>query len=804
MDEFLNIDWHPPIEDMIDNVFVNEQRMKDESVIYKILNGAFTNPLAELESDDGEEVEENSKSGSLDPKKLSDNQPNTPMKKPWVPGVVKAPFLFPRTSNLSKNQQAICLRVLLLFSGHEKPEMNQQSRNELELYTELLPTINEEQEEFLQLAKSHWTGSNLSITGKEYINARWKCKVANVRKLPRYYVAGANIPFKADEKIELTLRANLLEMGQLPRVLMPPTHKPYLLLCHMSKLKSRYPIGNNLPIDAQAGSTISNVSISQDPNCERFVEENEVDLVISSSGLNCLALNFGPVYTSSWILPVIVKATKRGTVVVYIDKPLPPTAMTVPQKNAWIYKYILRSHLLHPHHHTSISLTDESPKKESEDELFGNLHSDSLMELEEMDNESLKRTVRITEKSSTFSEEYSKNHTNGKTDQVLLEPKGEFEDFAINNRLLSHEKSPDLQVNDSEEEPMECVSFKDASLGANINRKTNDEKEKDHEAIKEAEDSTAQSSAETNFAPSVFPPAGSNVTYKIFSLGSAKDTSNEPLKTKIEEYKVLVRTRIDGIEKVGDDTWCPVMLVPKLEHQIALGAEAVSAEEAFKQWTTLAYRPNTSLLRVRISAKNAEFIQTERRSVISISNEIKRLYGLNPADSLGVLYNVVRGLKTLKSGNYLLRHTPSTGAFATIYQEAADSFRKNVFDLHSVYENKGFETIPNPPWPPIDKAVITPYHKCFERVPATFHSARTDTSSVLTPGIIRGRGGRGWRGQSKGATRGRGKKKNPPKAELQSKALSRGVGRTQRVRTKPKAKTKTPVTEQSGSEIKQS
>lgn len=40
-----------------------------------------------------------------------------------------------------------------------------------------------------------------------------------------------------------------------------------------------------------------------------------------------------------------------------------------------------------------------------------------------------------------------------------------------------------------------------------------------------------------------------------------------------------------------------VMLLPKLEHQVSLGAEAVTAEEALKQWMALTYRPDASLVR---------------------------------------------------------------------------------------------------------------------------------------------------------------------------------------------------------------
>lgn len=39
------------------------------------------------------------------------------------------------------------------------------------------------------------------------------------------------------------------------------------------------------------------------------------------------------------------------------------------------------------------------------------------------------------------------------------------------------------------------------------------------------------------------------------------------------------------------------MLEPKMEHQLELGAEAVTLEEGINQWMSLIFRPNTSIAR---------------------------------------------------------------------------------------------------------------------------------------------------------------------------------------------------------------
>lgn len=39
------------------------------------------------------------------------------------------------------------------------------------------------------------------------------------------------------------------------------------------------------------------------------------------------------------------------------------------------------------------------------------------------------------------------------------------------------------------------------------------------------------------------------------------------------------------------------MLDPKMEHQLGLGAEAITLEEGINQWMSLIVRPNTSIAR---------------------------------------------------------------------------------------------------------------------------------------------------------------------------------------------------------------
>lgn len=137
---------HPALEDMIDPVFIRDERMERESAMYKIMNDCFTDPFEDIECEyadvnvqlierylreEGELPMENK-----DQQKVK-NEDNFDMKeeeKSYVPGIRKLSFYFPRKSHLDKAQQAMCLRVLLRSHNAERKSINEEERTELQTY----------------------------------------------------------------------------------------------------------------------------------------------------------------------------------------------------------------------------------------------------------------------------------------------------------------------------------------------------------------------------------------------------------------------------------------------------------------------------------------------------------------------------------------------------------------------------------------------------------------------------------------------------------------------------------------------
>lgn len=669
METFLSIDWNPSINDILDNEFINEERLVQESVMYRILRGTFTNPFDNMEDEyravDAETImsEQNIKTGNkinLTKNTSSSNvsEQETKDKKPnYVPGIIKPPYQFPRMSDLSKKEQAICLRILLKFSGSEKPDLTDEDRGDLQTYLRLKDTINEEQDKYLEFVKGKWDGSGLKIYCEDYINLKWKYKLQNILKLPRYYIESTNIPFVSHKEISVQYISTCLENGYAPIIKLPDLTKPYILRVNSTNLEEKFSISNEYSNHSNMNFKLP---VSKDPTCESLAEANEVDLVISSSGLNCFANNVGPNYTKTWLLPVVVKS-QNGKNVIYIDKPAPPTCNTVPEKNTWVYKYILR--------HAMIQLRSATSKRSNnikvyDDNLFGNIHSENHINLEN-NYEIASETLNKTKVESKNVDEPSISNENEDLDVLVVK-----EDACNFDELFGEEDDTSEKINnDMKRYHDNCIS------------------------------------------------------YKLFRIGSSSTEQNELMKNTIKDYKILVRTKEDGYEKLTKTTIQKLLLVPKLEHQLALGAEAVTLEEALKQWISLVFRPATCLARIRISAQSSEVIQVEKRTTVSINNEIKRLYNVKAEDSLNVLYNVIQTLSNVNPGRYIIRHTLRNGAFATVYKES-DNTGKNVLDLHAIFGHSQYHTIPNPPWPMLDKVVTTPMHKCFQRMPLMFYAPK--------------------------------------------------------------------------------
>lgn len=125
----------------MDDVFINEERLTRDSVMYRLLHGNFVNPFDNMDEDykavkmdmiteDQNSQEKNKNNATVN----NDSQQEFKGKKMYVPGLVKRPCKFPKMSELNIEEQQACLRTLLTFSASEKPNLTVKDKKDLAIY----------------------------------------------------------------------------------------------------------------------------------------------------------------------------------------------------------------------------------------------------------------------------------------------------------------------------------------------------------------------------------------------------------------------------------------------------------------------------------------------------------------------------------------------------------------------------------------------------------------------------------------------------------------------------------------------
>ncbi|XP_066157895.1 uncharacterized protein [Euwallacea fornicatus] len=213
-----------------------------------------------------------------------------------------------------------------------------------------------------------------------------------------------------------------------------------------------------------------------------------------------------------------------------------------------------------------------------------------------------------------------------------------------------------------------------------------------------------------------------NASYKLWNI---KKTScqNNLMKSnqKNIEFNVLVRNKLDAVERVENGALQPLILRPKLEHQLKFGARIPSKEELAKDWTSLFFTPFSNLYRVGIATNANEVIYTQKCTMQKIAAEAQTHYQYKPQLSLGILQKVFQELIKLEPGQYLMQHLPKHEAFLAIRKAVVDGEDKQgeVFDLHSESNKVSVNNKPKP-WSPIDVNFLLPTFEEAKRMPGMF------------------------------------------------------------------------------------
>ncbi|XP_026479915.1 little elongation complex subunit 2-like [Ctenocephalides felis] len=201
-------------------------------------------------------------------------------------------------------------------------------------------------------------------------------------------------------------------------------------------------------------------------------------------------------------------------------------------------------------------------------------------------------------------------------------------------------------------------------------------------------------------------------TYRMWKLIEKSDAETSLLqKNSSKELKLLIRTKSHGKVKIGE-VEKEVILMPKLEYQTEFGAECCSLSESIRQWCSLFFQPDTTLLRVRMHHDSSRISMHEMLDLNGVTNEVLRLHKHNPKKNLNRLFRLLNIMhSSLLPGSYILKHDVKMAEAAKLYMadNSCDSSNTQL-DLRQLYENVTLDkvSLEESMWNPIDPFIITP------------------------------------------------------------------------------------------------
>ncbi|XP_046389932.1 uncharacterized protein LOC124158721 [Ischnura elegans] len=338
-EEILNVKWGSVLEHQKE--LLPEDYLQKNSAAYRILNDEFTKEWSSDSSDDA-----NCKKNV--PVKGGKKAPKTALQ---VHQPYKLFTSYPKHSTLTARQQKAYLEFMKKFSN-KYAMIDLADQEEFQRYQKLQVKVAAEQIQYLEFLRNFALQnqsrySSMSHDIERYVNERWKVKLKNPLKYPRYYRPYRTIGLvsnDAKEPLDLIPLDTIVKRGKFYNLMTKTTGR---IGREYYGIVTRHPIITE-EIANRTRLTTFNCPVSRDQNAEIYAAVMNVDFVLSSSSVKKICDNFPP-FNKFWEIPVVVKecdveenGIKVKKKVVFIDKALPPRRMTVVDKLLCYHKIAVK------------------------------------------------------------------------------------------------------------------------------------------------------------------------------------------------------------------------------------------------------------------------------------------------------------------------------------------------------------------------------------------------------------------------------------------------------------------------------
>uniref|UniRef100_T1HUA0 NARG2_C domain-containing protein n=1 Tax=Rhodnius prolixus TaxID=13249 RepID=T1HUA0_RHOPR len=613
-----------------------------------------------------------------------------------VPGYNQNSFI-PNTSCLTFSEMVTCHAVIEAGSAQNQEQFN--------IWQICKPKLEEEQLQYIEFAREQWIDGDCKRHAvllphvKDLVDLYWKVRLERVYLCPKFYIQKEIISLASTslEEVELKFVKQLESIGRPAKYYIPDL---WTFVVNVNTVANSI-IKPEVGWSQQAGNAQYykqlhpkllekgyHSDVSKDNTAIKLAKENAVNIVLSSSAFSYLVDNQAAGINSTWSLPITVieYQTDHGAKkIAFIDKKLPPLAMTAVDRNKYYAKLALKKLLIKvPQNYSRFyfyQFTLFLFYCNLRDPAAGIYDADSV-ETFGVDSPKKKLKYRNLHKKIKKRCYYCELKETANTKQEDVLPKIETLQMQEDNVSKSGE------ISDSDDSISLSIDLGEENTDKIENGELNNEEklEKDQEISVSSELSNSQ-----------LPTGTCCCTYEW-----------------IEDQSENTEFNKEPVQK-------PYKLSPKLEYQTEFGAEAATLNEILREWASLYIRPSTTLARVRIDAVKGELIQIQHLTTAELTVECQRLHKFNPRDRLPTVHSILVKISDLPAGTYVLSHKPKNGTFVDLCK-SVESGGGHSYNLHLSY-NMVDPTVVAPqrsPFRPLDPAVITPTFKYFKRAPCTF------------------------------------------------------------------------------------
>ncbi|KAK3589604.1 hypothetical protein CHS0354_043065 [Potamilus streckersoni] len=263
-----------------------------------------------------------------------------------------------KKSCLSQQEQRSYIDLFDKYGSHIPVDPTEEERTELRRFTALKSKVSHEQAEFQaylkKLSQKCMADYKFMLpSAKRYIQDKIQNGKKEVEKYPRHYSMVESVSLMVDSaELQSAVRLNyvspLLCLGQVPKVQLPNMSMgihPFVST-DFEKIQERFPTHLD---KSDSNCTWNHEPCSKDSNAEFLAVRHGCQVVMSSSALSCLVDNQDSQHDCLWELPVHIKeheSVVNGQIVkhnvIYFDKPVQQSSLTIREKSTWFHKYGLK------------------------------------------------------------------------------------------------------------------------------------------------------------------------------------------------------------------------------------------------------------------------------------------------------------------------------------------------------------------------------------------------------------------------------------------------------------------------------